>query len=379
MTIFKGKHLEVLSLETLCENVTDRRLLFRDSDVNRVAEIYPAETFDCRPPLNIENNPDADLFVNSPIPHLYDTTHRAGPATFAALSNIHLVTPHGFLVNAENRMIAESYHNAEMLNIPLREVHSLLANGLIESGSTQEVEAPALLLMGPWSWIYHHWMMEDLPRLWALDEFPELTEIPIVVPAGLSSFQQESLAAFGIDESRLLPFDGSNWRFKRLYVPSFLAPGGHSRRQIDWIRKKLFNALAVGPTSMLDRRLYISREDANTRRVVNEEAVVSFLHSNGFETVNPGTLSLAEQLKLFSEAAIICGTSGSGLINHIFAPERTTLIEMQPDSYINRAHWFTSNICNQDYAFLIGHAETESHDYRVDLDKLAETLAFVLA
>jgi hypothetical protein len=47
---------------------------------------------------------------------------------------------------------------------------------------------------------------------------------------------------------------------------------------------------------------------------------------------------------------------------------------MQPDSYINRAHWFSSNICDQNYAFVIGPAISNWHDYHVPLPKLENVI-----
>lgn len=112
----------------------------------------------------MEDNYEGDLFVNSPIPHLYNLSHKAGPVGLATLSDIPLVTSHGLMFDVCHRLIAESYHDKDMVDIPLREVHKMLSNGLLKNGPTQRIEKPAVLLMGPWFWIYHHWMIEALPR-----------------------------------------------------------------------------------------------------------------------------------------------------------------------------------------------------------------------
>ena len=90
---------------------------------------------------------------------------------------------------------------------------------------------------------------------------------------------------------------------------------------------------------------------------------------------------MVDQVKLFNDAEIICGSSGSGITNHIFAPRHATLVEMHPNSYVNRLHWFSSNLLGQNYGFIIGQAETIRHDYKISISKLQETVdvALVLA
>ena len=365
-----GSLLDIISFSLFCETSEDYHSLLPKDGLNMWTELLPEVRFDCNPPLNLSSNPDAPLFLNSPIPHLYDLVHKAGPVGIAALTDVSLATPHGLLFDGHHRLIAESYHNQEMVKIPLREVQTILSAGLLKSGSTQTIESPAILMLGPWSWIYHHWLIEDISRLWVLDHFPELKNYPVVVPGDLSDFQLASLDALGVSEDRLLPYDGSNWLFERLFVPTFLAPGGHSRRQMDWLREKFFTAYGIKQKEVGERRLYVSRGDVGTRNILNEKIVVDFLQSYNFEVVIPGTLPFVEQIRLFNEAEIICGPGGSGMTNHIFAPMSATLIEIQPDTYINRAHWFSSNLREQNYMFVIGDGETEHHDYSVSLPKI---------
>ena len=363
----------------MCKIAEDYGSIFPKDGLKIWTERFPAVQFDCQPPLNFQSNPDANLFLNSPIPHLYNLVHGAGPVGLASLTDIYLATPHGLLFDSKHRLISESYHNCEMVKIPLREVQTILSAGLLESGPTQIIKDPAILMFGPWSWIYHHWIIENLSRLWALDYYPELKDYPIVVPGDLSNFQLDSLDALGVSRDRLVHYDGSNWLFERLLVPTFLAPGGHSQRQINWLRDKLFTAYGIKKNSSGKRRLYISRNDVETRNISNEAEVLDLVKSYNFEVVTPGALPLKEQIGVFNEAGIICGPGGSGITNHIFAPIRSSLIEIQPDTYINRAHWFSSNLLEQNYVFVIGRSETERHDYFVPLPKLKLAIEMVIS
>ena len=362
--------MDIISFIQYCESSRNKSDLLLKNNQNIWIEFFPSAKFDCIPPSNLSFNPDAELFLNSPIPHLFNLVHEAGQVGLASLADVSLVTPHGLLFDNDSRLMADSYHNKEMIKIPLREVQSMLSAGLHTNGPQRVVDKPAILLLGPWSWIYHHWLIEDLTRLWVFDYFPELKNYPLVVPGNLLDFHKASLDAFGINIQNVIPYDGSNWIFRRLLVPTFLAPGGHSRRQINWLRRNFFRAFDIKHRNIGKRRLFISRNDVETRQILNEREVIDFLQNYNFEVILSSKLSLSEQIETFSDAEIICGSSGSGLTNHIFAPKSATLIEIQPDTYINRVHWFSSNLCCQKYMFIIGHGETDQHDYVVSLSKL---------
>jgi capsular polysaccharide biosynthesis protein len=168
----------------------------------------------------------------------------------------------------------------------------------------------------------------------------------------------------------LIYFDGGRWEFRRLLVPSFLAPGGFSRRQLSWLRARLFAGLGVKARESGQRKLYATRRGARARALTNEDQIAVFMSARGFEAVDPGALTLREQADLFADADIVAGASGAGLSNILFAPPQATLIEFQPDSFINCAHWFVTNALGQDYGFVIGRGETERHDFRVPVEKL---------
>ena len=201
----RGHFLKIISIDDLCELTNNRQTIVTATDSNVMAEIFPSAQVDCNPPLNLSGNSDADLFVHSPIPHLYKSTHIAGRVSLAVLSDIRMLTPHGLLFDSGGNLIAESYHNSKMVQIVLREVQTMLSDGLVNTEPTKTIKTPAMLLMGPWSWVYHHWILENLPRLWAVDEFPELGKVPLVVPGDITEFQEASLKALGIGSIRSYP------------------------------------------------------------------------------------------------------------------------------------------------------------------------------
>jgi capsular polysaccharide biosynthesis protein len=71
--------------------------------------------------------------------------------------------------------------------------------------------------------------------------------------------------------------------------------------------------------------------------VANEGEVERLLHEEGFTTVSSGSLSVAEQILLFSQATHVVGAHGAGLANMVFCRPGARVIEFVTDD--PHAHW----------------------------------------
>ena len=78
-------------------------------------------------------------------------------------------------------------------------------------------------------------------------------------------------------------------------------------------------------------KIYIRREDANYRKILNEADLIIKLRKEGFEIINPQHFAILEQMKIFSNAEIIVTPHGSNMSNLIFCKEGTKIIEISPE------------------------------------------------
>ncbi len=221
-----------------------------------------------------------------------------------------------------------------------------------ETAIARRIEGAAMLLGNPWAANYHHWLINSLLRLWWTSHFPELQDIPLIVPAQMSSFQRESLTALGVDPRRLLPFDGALWQIDQLFFP---ANGDYWPLQLRWLRQRFFEHYGFGDAPGR-RKIYISRADAPGRRVTNEPEVVEMLARRGFEVLKLATLPLAEQVRAFAEAKLIVGPHGAGLTNIVFAASNATVVDLHPRDEINHALWVEASALGLRYAAADGEA-----------------------
>lgn len=244
----------------------------------------------------------------------------------------------------------------------------------------QIVEEPALLLASRFTHHnYFHWIFEGVARLWSREALPGGDRLPLLMHAGATRpFHRDVLDALGVTNP-VVRLTGTTVRVKTLYFPSFLGPGIYAAPAIEFLRRRLLPAFGVTPWPRGGRRLYLSRADVSVRTLVNEEAMTRILADHGFETIVPGRMSVAEQVRTFAEAAIVVAPHGAGNTNMVFAPPGATLIELVPASTRALLYWITTKQSGQRYARLLCPEEHPSGRLIVDTERFAALLDTVLS
>ena len=77
-------------------------------------------------------------------------------------------------------------------------------------------------------------------------------------------------------------------------------------------------------------KIYIRREDANYRKILNESELIEKLKKNDFKVINTSQYEIFEQISIFSNAKIVLSTYGSGLANIVFCNPGTKIYEITP-------------------------------------------------
>ena len=382
------KILQLTSIQVEAQPAATITDLLKASHFDTLLETHPAQTLTCRLPLDIDHTPAENrLFFGNSSRHFRSDYHF--PSThLAALPHSRLIGEEYILLSGRNQIIEESYSGdhilqqggrflRQQLKIDLGEGQQTVPFVLFrEQGPPREIDRSCLLPTHYWHFNYHHWLIECLPRLRAALETPELADCAVIMPASLSRFQQDILALLGIPPERLLPFDGSDWRTEQLYFPSI---GTFAPHELRWGRQQLLAAAPINPGRPATRRLYISRADAVTRRVINEAEVVAYLTGQGFEIITLTGMPLQQQIALFAEAEVIIGPHGAGLTNILFAPREATLIELMPNDQVNHCFWLMTNALGQDYTFIAGPGVNEQRDFSISLPRLRQVVATLLS
>jgi len=116
----------------------------------------------------------------------------------------------------------------------------------------------------------------------------------------------------------------------------------------------------IAPT----RLVYLSRQKAPKRKIINNSEVETALVSMGFEVVYAEELSFDEQRKIFYETKILITPHGAGLSNVLFMQPQTKVIEIKKDSWgklsdgsvettkFYNTYWHLCQILSLDYYYL---------------------------
>lgn len=236
---------------------------------------------------------------------------------------------------------------------------------------------------------YHHWIINGLPRLWALNQFEQETELEpqILVPANPPSWQIESLELIGYPSERVIEWTNRYVTADRIIIPSlprYIDPkvdlrteyhpqDEYSRNKIispkalQWLRKKATERVSNGAHSGFSRKVVISRGDVGRRMIKNRSQYEELLSSRGFKFYELEHMTVKEQVQLFSNADIIVGPHGMGFTNIVFSDD-CKIIEIFGDNYIKPSYYILSNLCDVSYSFMIGEQEGESRDSSIDIN-----------
>ncbi len=193
----------------------------------------------------------------------------------------------------------------------------------------------ASLESGEHSGDHARWMLETLPRIWALHhpEIQELGPIHLLVGDRTPLAKEELIRAILPPQVQLKKVsDRSRVQARRfLLLPFFSVErfGYLPPEYLDFFRARVLNALGIPQNLPRTRKILISRAGATRRQLLNEEALVRELEAVGFERHRMEDLSFGAQAALFAQAQVVLGVHGAAFSNLIYSRD-CQVIEVFP-------------------------------------------------
>ncbi|WP_086649545.1 DUF563 domain-containing protein [Gluconobacter sp. DsW_056] len=186
-----------------------------------------------------------------------------------------------------------------------------------------------------WASNYYHWVAHTIPTLHVLSL--QGKAVRLVLPEHMHPWQFETLELFGLtSDSHIRLQQGRQYAFRTLDYITFV--NGSADFAISDVSRAAYARLheAVGASAKpAGRRLYIERGASANRHVPNESELAEELEKLGFERVRPETLSLTEQIRLFSEAEMVMGMLGAGMANIAWCQPGALVYELVPSHHVN--------------------------------------------
>jgi len=200
---------------------------------------------------------------------------------------------------------------------------------------------------------YYHFLYDALARYGTFEEtHPDEKPDAVVVPHQ-TGYQRQLLELARIPGPYVQPRPDRTFSADRLLVPStpnqdLDAPRSATR----WLRERL-------PATGRDdtpRRLYLSRgQTPYTRIYVQEPELWPRLERRGFVMLDPGSLSVQEQIDVFHGAEVIVAPHGAALTNITFCSPGVRVLEMFAGSYVHLGLWTIAEaVGDVRYRYLVG-------------------------
>jgi capsular polysaccharide biosynthesis protein len=211
---------------------------------------------------------------------------------------------------------------------------------------------------------YFHFVTDVIPRWGTFQQtMPGCRPDAIYVPHK-SRYQRELLDLIGLSDVPLIQSDKDRAiRATRLAVPWI---GNHGEfappSTVEWLR----SALPAKDVASRPKRIYVTRgSQKNTRRFVREAELVAALEKRGFAVIDPGSLSVQDQIDHFAAADVIVGPHGAALTNLVFAREGARILELFGPTYVKACFWtLTANIPGVEHRYLVGGSAAEARRRR---------------
>lgn len=230
---------------------------------------------------------------------------------------------------------------------------------------------------------YYHFLMDALTKIGVLEQAPQVAAPELWYVPTETRFHRELLDLFGIAAAQRVDATAHpHVQADCLVVPG---PPAMTEKNPPWAVQFLRDRLLPHvDTSGPRRRIYVTRgAAANNRAIVNEAAVLDLLGARGFEPVDPGAMSVVDQIRTFATAELIVSAHGAALTNLVFASPGAAVVELFPIGCLLPDYWRLScGVPGLRYRYVSAfggprhrtRATTIVRDIDVDLRALAATL-----
>lgn len=173
---------------------------------------------------------------------------------------------------------------------------------------------------------YYHWLALVLPLIGIYRERLGFEADFYYVGRPIKPFHLETLARAGVGAERVVSDAVVADRLVADFADRKRREGAVDRAMLGFTRGLYFERPAAPPM----RRIFVGRRDAAHRHLANEAECAEYAARHGFEDVSMEGRTVAEQGRLFAEAAFIVGAHGAALTNLLFATPGCHVLELMP-------------------------------------------------
>jgi capsular polysaccharide biosynthesis protein len=236
-----------------------------------------------------------------------------------------------------------------------------------------KIGQPAISILHGWNDNFYHFTLECLPKLYVLKE--HINNATIVFPKQEQAFHRDWIKILALnnvvflDSHEILStplaisctFTSQDLYHHPLIIPEFR----------EWILSHIRNK-----KEFAYKKIFVGRRGPK-RKLLNLDAVKSYLEHFGFIYLEMENFSLEQQIKIFASAEKIIALHGAALTHLCFAKPSIDVIDLMHKDHPQRCYLSLSKILNINYSIVeCSSAENdkripENRDLIVDILKLS--------
>ena len=216
---------------------------------------------------------------------------------------------------------------------------------------------------------YGHWLLDCLPRMVALQDTIDLSDVKFVVSWHPSDVVlrvfRATLSYYGVQEQQLV-YRGAE--FQPIDTLFYATPLTRSA----WVKAPLairtLENLAnkVGIDYDAPERIFITRPEGERRRLLNRLSVRAFFLERGYTEVCPACLTFEQQVRAFCRARYVVGALGADCTNVVFSLTGVCFLGFAPETMHDDFYWDLVSHKAGQYFCLHGSVGTKMHDMNAD-------------
>ena len=224
---------------------------------------------------------------------------------------------------------------------------------------------------------FHHWNFDILPRLWLLKKAGLLEQMDhLVIHYRELPFQLAGLDLLGIDRRRIINSrdEGSFYLEPDiLYIPSLPEDLGTIS---PWVADFLRDTFLPGepPPAGMPDKLFISRRNAPSRRIVNEQEVMKEILARGYVEFIPEDHTMQETAGYFAAAGSLVSVHGSGFSNLPFVSPGARVLDIMAPYHQDPYYWMICNCRKARYVALFSEGAHPPDDFDLVKHKVDDDL-----
>ncbi|MGI8968545.1 MAG: glycosyltransferase family 61 protein, partial [Chloroflexota bacterium] len=232
-----------------------------------------------------------------------------------------------------------------------------------------------IALRHPFDYNYYHVLTELLPTLAMMEEAGVDSTIPVVIsPALAEQAFFRALMGRGRLAHRTWLVQESEYIVCDEVIFGRAALGNRHAMEL-----ALDMIAAPTPNRESRNRTFLTRDPIHGRSLSNTVDLAPILQHYGFQMVDAGSLTLDQQIQVFSETSVLLGIHGAGLTNMLFRRDAPlTLLELFPPHDAPLDFYVLAHAFDHTYRYLVGSDATSGDrraNFKIDPNQLEAQLA----